>query len=248
MRLLTLADGFGDSNAVPWWYPKYLKWPEIIKLMTKGVELNNCSRYGAGNEFIVNQLKQNIGSSDVVMIQWAQPNRFDLVLSHTDPTYWNEVIASDPVYKNNVVDCGDKKFWLSSNSSTDAVQQYHRQVITLAQHQMRSQIYVDYAKLLLDQQGVDYRFMLVNNSKYLDVDAKWICHEPMKGMSEFKSKYSELDLGIVQPLPMVAFDFIKQYVMPNIDLQWRNNREIDAVENMLNRHYQEAVKTKNDSI
>jgi len=32
--------------------------------------------------------------------------------------------------------------------------------------------------------------------------------------------------------------------MPSIDLQWRSSREIDAVENMLYRHYQEAVKNK----
>jgi hypothetical protein len=62
-----------------------------------------------------------------------------------------------------------------------------------------------------------------------------------------KSKYSDLDLGIVQPLPLVAFDFIKKYIMPSIDLQWRNSREIDAVENMLHRHYQEAIKNRNDS-
>ena len=63
-----------------------------------------------------------------------------------------------------------------------------------------------------------------------------------------KSKYRDLDIGIDQPLPLVAFDFIKQYIMPSIDLQWRNNIEIDAVENMLYRHYQEAIKNRNDQI
>jgi hypothetical protein len=92
--------------------------------------------------------------------------------------------------------------------------------------------------------------MLVNNSEYLGVNANWIWHETWKGMSDFKrkSKYSGLELGMVQPTPLVTFDFIKQYVMPSIDLQWRNNREIDAVENMLYRHYQEALKTQNDKI
>jgi hypothetical protein len=250
MKLLTIADGYGDSVAVPSWYPKYWKWPEIIKLMTKGVSLNNCSRYGAGNEFIVNQLKQNIDSADVVIIQWAQPNRLDLVLDHNNPMFWNNTIASDPVYKNNIVECGHSLFWISSDSQTPAVQNYHNQYISLTQHQLRSQLYVEYAKLLLDQRVIDYRFMLVDNDDYLDIDAKWICHDPLKGMGDFKrkSKYSNLDLGIVQPLPLVAFDFIKQYVMPSIDLQWRNTKEIDAVENMLYRHYQEAVKNRNDQI
>ena len=218
--------------------------------MTKDVSLNNCSRYGAGNEFIVNQLKQNIDSADVVMIQWAQPNRLDLVLAHDNPAFWNNVISTDSVYKDNIVDCNGNQFWISSASQTLEVQKYHNQIISLTQHQLRSQIFVEYAKLLLEQRGIDYRFMLVDDSEYLDIDAKWICHAPLMGMSNFKrkSKYSNLDLGVVQPLPLVAFDFIKQFVMPSIDLQWRNAKEIDTVENMLYRHYQEAVKNQNDQI
>lgn len=248
MRLLTIADGYGDSDAVPLWYPKYQKWPEIIKLMTKGVCLNNCSRYGAGNEFIVNQLKQNIDSADVVIIQWAQPDRLDLVLAHHNLEFWQDVIASDQVYNNNVVNCGGNKFWISSGSRTAAVREYHQKYISFKQHQMRSQIFVEYAKMLLEQHDLDYRFMLVSNSNYLDITANWICHEPFKGMHEFKSKskYSDLELGLVQPTPLVAFDFIKQYIMSSVDLPWRNNREINAVENMLHRHYQEALKNRND--
>jgi hypothetical protein len=217
--------------------------------MTKNVSLNNCSRYGAGNEFMVNQLKNNIDSADVVMIQWAQPNRLDLVLAHPNTKFWNDVIASDPVYNSNVVDCGDNKFWISSASQTEAVQEYHQRYISLKQHQMRSQTFVEYAKMLLEQRNIDYRFMLVENSSYLNIAANWICHEPFKGMNDFKrkSKYSNLDLRIIQPVPLVTFDFIRQYIMPSIDLHWRNNKEIDAVENMLYRHYQEALKNRNDS-
>jgi len=249
MKLLTLSDGYGDSTAVPDWYPKYWKWPEIIQLLTKGLELDNRSRYGAGNEFIVNELKRHVSTADVVMIQWAQPHRLDLVLAHTNPTFWQNVIASDQVYNNNVVDCGGDKFWISSASKTAAVVEYHQQYITIRQHQLRSQIYIEYAKLLLEQHKIDYRFMLVDNSEYLGIDADWICHEPFKGMNDFKSKskYRDLDLDMVQPIPLVAFDFIKQYIMPNINLPWRNNRDIDAVENMLYQHYREAIKNRNDS-
>jgi hypothetical protein len=246
MKLLTLADGYGDSSAVPDWYPKYWKWPKIIKLMTKGVDVVDHSRYGAGNEFMVNQLKQNIDSVDAAIVQWAQPNRLDLVMSPTNIEFWNSVIASDPVYHSNTVDCGRNKFWLSSASRASEVQEYHHRYISQHQHQMRSQIFVEYAKLLLEHHKIDYRFMLVNNSEYIDVDANWICHKPFKGMNEFRyvSKYCELELGITQPIPLVAFDFIKQLIMPSIDLQWRCSREIDAVENMLHRHYQESVKNR----
>jgi hypothetical protein len=244
VRLLTLSDGYGDSVAVPTWYPKYWKWPEIIKLMAQGVVLNNCSRYGAGNEFIVNQLKNNIDFADVVIVQWAQPDRLDLILDHSNPNFWNDVIASDQVYCDNIVECGNNKFWISSASQTDAVQKYHQQYISVKQHQLRSQMFVEYAKMLFEQRNIDYRFMLVDDSEYIGINANWICHEPFKGMSGFKSKYSNLDLGMIQPTPLVAFDFIKQYIVPGIDLHWRSNREIDAVENMLYQHYQEAVKNK----
>jgi len=244
MKLLTLSDGYGDSIAVPDWYLKYWKWPEIIKLMTKGLVLDNCSRYGAGNEFMINQLKQKINQIDVAIIQWAQPNRLDLVLAHDNPNFWYTVIASDPIYNNNVLDCGSDRFWLSSSSKTDAVKEYHQQYISTKQHQLRSQIYVEYAKMLLEQREIDYGFMLVEDDEYINVDANWLCHEPFKGMNGFrhKSKYANLELGITQPTPLVAFDFIKQYIMPNINLPWRDNRDIDAVENMLYRHYQEAIK------
>lgn len=246
MKLLTLSDGYGDSSAVPSWYPKYWKWPEIIKLITSGLELNNRSRYGAGNEFIVNQLKQNINDVDSVIIQWAQPNRLDLVLAHTDAKFWDNVISSDSVYNNNVVSCGADKIWISSASKTDAVREYHNRYISIRQHQLRSQIYIEYAKLLLDQRNLNYRFMLVSDSNYLDLGANWICHQPFKGMDSFRydSKYRDLELGLTQPIPLVAFDFIKQYIMPNIDLQWRSSKEINAVENMLYRHYQEALKDR----
>lgn len=250
MKLLTIADGYGDSRAVPDWYPKYWKWPKIIGLMTKGVTLIDRSRYGAGNEFITATLRDNIDNADCVLIQWAQPNRLDLILANNDAEYWKSTIASDPVYKNNVVSCGENDFWISSNSQTPAVREYHRKYISLKQHKLRSQIYVEYAKLMLDSRSIDYRFMLVDDSEYLNVDAKWICHETLKGMSDFKRKsnFCHLDLGIIQPLPLVAFDFIKQHVMPSIDLPWRSLREIDAVENMLYRHYQEALKNRNDQI
>ena len=108
MKLLTIADGFGDSSAVPLWYPNYIKWPEIIKLMTKGLSLTNLSKYGAGNEYIIQCLKNNLENKDSVLIQWAIPNRLDLVLSHdSDHTkFWQTQIASDPVYYNNIVQVG----------------------------------------------------------------------------------------------------------------------------------------------
>jgi len=249
MKLLTISDGVGDPKQTPVsWYLKYFKWPEIVKLMTKGITLNNCSKVGAGNEFIANQLMQHMNNDDVILMQWTTPNRFDLLLDHdsVNTLFWRNTIASDPVYSQNIVECGNNKFWLGSQSSTSPVQEYHKRYISLKQYQLRSQIYIDYAKMLLAQKNTTYRFMLGYDSEYLTVDANWIWHEPYKGLDSFRyqSKYKDLDLKFAQPTPLIAFDFIKQYIMPDIDLHWRSSREIDAVENMLYRHYQEAVKNK----
>lgn len=250
MNLLTIADGFGDNAAVPPWYPAYIKWPEIIKLMTRGVTLYNFSRYGAGNEYIIQCLRNNLTDKHAVLVQWADPRRLDLVLSD-EPThcnFWSEQIATDAVYNNNVVALGDDRVWISSSSRSPGVIEYHKKFICQRQHQIRSQLYVDYATLLLAH--TQHGFLLTKNSEYLATTVKdhshWHWHNTFLGMCEFRhhSKYAELDLGITQPIPLIHFDFIRRFIQPRFDLPWRSEREIQAVEDMLYRKYKESIKNK----
>ena len=250
MNLLTIADGFGDSVAVPLWYPAYIKWPEIIKLMTRGVILHNLSRYGAGNEYIIQCLLNNLSGKDAVLIQWAIPNRLDLVLSQNKEytEYWDNQIKNDPVYNNNVVDLGNQRVWITSKSTSAGAQEYHKKFISRQQHQMRSQLFVDYATLLLKH--TQHGFLLTKTGEYLSETVKdtanWYWHNNFQGMCEFRkqSKYAELELGLVQPTPLVQFDFIRQFIQPRFDLPWRSERDINAVEAMLYKKYQEAIKNK----
>jgi len=250
MNLLTIADGFGDSTAVPLWYPRYIKWPEIIKLMTKGVNVVNLSRYGAGNEYIIQCLRRNYQNKDAVLIQWAKPDRLDLVLDHNqeETQYWNQTIASDKIYKDNVISLGTDRIWISSGSNADGVKEYHKRFIGKRQHQIRSQMFVDYAKLLLS--NTSYGFLLTKTSTYLEETVSdtshWFWHEKFSGMCEFRSQsqYADLDLGLTQPIPLIHFDFIKKFIQPNFSLPWRNERDIQAVENMLYKHYNESAKNK----
>jgi hypothetical protein len=252
IKLLTIADGFGDSSAYPAWYPSYIKWPEIIQLMTKGVALTNQSRYGAGNEYIANCIKSYSAEHDVIIVQWAIPARLDLVLDHAldYQNFWTDTIKQDLVYNNNVVNLKDTQFWISSASTSKPIQKYHEKYITVKQHQMRSQILIDYAKLLLEYQCKSYKFLLTSDSEYLDTGITgkdcWAWHDIQKGMHDFRyrSKFAELDLGITQPIPLIAFDFIKQFLMPVLALPWRESNELAAVESMLYRKYQEAIKNK----
>lgn len=250
MKLLTIADGFGDSASVPVWYPDYIKWPEIIKLMTRGIDLCNLSRFGAGNEYIIHCLRDNLTSKDAVLIQWAIPNRFDLILSHDvdHKKFWHHYISNDPVYHDNIMEVGGKQIWISSASTAQPIIEYHKKFIGIEQHQMRSQLYVDHATLLLSD--VQHGFLLSNSSEYLKSTvtdtANWFWHDAFGGMHEFRkySKYAELDLGITQPIPLVHFDFIQQFIQPKFDLPWRSERDISAVESMLYRKYKEALKNK----
>ena len=250
INLLTLADGFGDSRAVPSWYPDYIKWPEIIKLMTRRITLHNLSRYGAGNEYILNCLRNNLANKQAVIVQWVMPDRLDLILSHDSEynNFWSQKISRDPIYNNNIVSCGNDSVWISSASTMPEIREYHTKFIGLRQHQLRSQYYIDYATLLL--KDIPHGFMLTKTSNYLDETVRehnnWFWNQPFQGMCEFRyhSKYAALELDIVQPLPLVQFDFIRRFIQPKFNLPWRSEREIHAVENMLYRKYQEALKNK----
>jgi hypothetical protein len=250
MNLLTIADGFGDSSSFPLWYPDYIRWPEIIQLMTRGVNLCNLSRYGAGNEYIIQCLRNNLAGKDAVLIQWAIPKRLDLILSHDEEhtKFWNQQIANDLVYHNNVVQVGRNQMWITSGSIAEGVTEYHKKFISYQQHQLRSQLYIDYATLLLED--VQHGFLLTKNSEYLSEtiknDSHWLWSDKFQGMCEFRSqsKYAELDIGLNQPIPLVSFDFVKNFIQPKFELPWRSEKEIQAVEAMLYRKYQEAIKNK----
>ena len=261
MKLITLADGFGDSIAVPPWYLDFYKWPEIINFMTRHTELTNLSRYGAGNEFIMQSLRQNLKGKDVALVQWAMPNRLDLVLPPNND-FWEQQIKQDSMYKDNIVEIntksvieiGNDRYWISSASQNIHVQEYHQKFINIRQHRLRSQMFIEHATLLLERVGVEFGFLLTYDGDYIRDSVtdtnKWYWHEPFKGMNSFRrlSKFYELDFGLVQPISLIQFDFIKQFIMPRINLNWRSPREIDAVENMLHRKYKEALKLKpNDS-
>lgn len=251
MNLLTIADGFGDSQAIPGsWYPDYIKWPDIIKFMTKGVNVCNLSRYGAGNEYIANCLRSNLLQHDAVIVQWAPPDRLDLVLAHNkeESMFWQEKISTDPVYNNNIVQLEENQIWLSSASTLPEVRMYHKKFISNKQHQMRSQLLIDYATLLLANKL--HGFFLSYSAHYLestDINFdSWIWHQKFQGLNEFRyhSKYADLDLGITQPIPLIHFDFVVKFVQPRFDLPWRNQREIQGVENMLYRKYKEALEKR----
>jgi hypothetical protein len=140
------------------------------------------------------------------------------------------------------------RIWITSASTAPGVQEYHKKFISYQQHQIRSQLYVNYATLLL--KNTQHGFLLTKTSHYLDQcvvnDSNWYWQERLQGMCEFRhqSKYADLELGLVQPIPLVQFDFIRQFIQPRFDLPWRSERDIQAVEAMLYRKYKESIKNR----
>jgi hypothetical protein len=60
----------------------------------------------------------------------------------------------------------------------------------------------------------------------------------------FDSKYADLDFGLTQPISLIQFDFIKQFIVPRLDLNWRSEQQLSSVEDMLYRKYKVAKENK----
>lgn len=250
LKILTLADGFGDSVACPPWYPEYHKWPAILKLMTRGVDIIDLCRYGAGNEYMLSCLQHNYQKADIIFIQWALPYRLDLMLAHQQPVLdqWHAKISTDEIYKDNFQTIGQDRWWIPSASTVDWVKDYRDKFISKKQHQSRSRIWIEYAHNLLKSK--QHGFLLTPDSEYLqgvNVDPDvWIWHEPWRGMHDWRyhSEYKHLDLGVTQPIPLIQFDFIRRFIMPKFDLPWRSKRDLQGVESMLMRKYNQYKDQK----
>jgi hypothetical protein len=248
-KILIIGDGFADPAAAHLWYQDFYKWPTLINLMAKNIAITNMARYGAGNEYMSYCLQSQYQHYDLVLIQWSKAERLDLVLDHTQEhlTFWQQTIAQDPVYQHNVVDLEGKKIWISSASKNQTVVEYHQKYITPTQHQMRSQLLVEHAMLMLEANNIDYRFMLTYDAPYLsNINARWMCHKPLRGQHSFRSvsKHSQADIDYVQPIPLVSFDYIRKVIQPNLDLDWRSDCDLDALEVMLLKKHQLAMKQK----
>lgn len=243
MNILTLSDGYGDSRACPTWYPEYHKWPAILGLMTKGTNIIDLSRYGAGNEYMLSCLRHHVTAADMVLVQWTTPQRLDLILAHPPDLaeQWKHKIELDPIYHDNFQIIDKDRWWLSSNSTLDWVKNHNVQTISKRQHETRSKIWIEYGHLLLGSKP--HGFLLTYDSHYLNGinvnPATWIWHGDWLGMDKWRklSRYRDLDFGLTQPIPLINFDFIRQFIQPKFDLPWRSEKEIQAVESMLFKKY-----------
>ena len=73
-KILCIGDGFGKGHIWP-------MWPQLLAELVNGVEIDNYSEVGAGNEFISNRVIDACEKKkyDIVLVQWATSKRLDII-------------------------------------------------------------------------------------------------------------------------------------------------------------------------
>jgi hypothetical protein len=173
-NLLVISDGNGVDT-------DFKKWPFYLKLLlTDQYNVINRSVVGASNELMFMQLGEALRTDKIskAIIQWSKANRLDVVTDN----FWDQQAAQDPVYHFNFVENNQYKWWVSSASKNQYVQDYHTRYIKYWQAQQRTQAWMLAAAELLKSNNVDFCFSLCYNFTFADpfkdtiLNYPWVWH------------------------------------------------------------------------
>ena len=213
-KIVTAGDGFAASHIWP-------MWPHVLQMTTVDTEVISLGAIGAGNEYIFNSVLNCINSSqpDLVIVQWAQSNRLDLIL---DTKYKAEIAAADPVYNENIYD----NWWLSSASTQPYVKTYHNDYIGTIQRRSRTKNYIISLAAILENRNIPYLFTTTYASEHYPTSDinwdNWVWHEPGQGMQEYSllPRFEDIRLTEVQPSPLVHMQWVLDILQPKLSLEW----------------------------
>lgn len=186
-KIFCLGDGYAHGHIWP-------EWPQILKALRPDIDVTIISAVGAGHEFLISELLTNDIKGSLVIFQWPQHNRFDKLIQDQ---YWEEVVASDPIYYFNTHKTISGTWWCSSASDTDIVQRYHKQYIQNQQSKLRQQN----QKILVES--------------YVRQQARYVCTSNAE--QEFfiaKSKFAQLRKNEIQPSPLLHYYWLIESIMP----------------------------------
>jgi hypothetical protein len=216
MIVHTFGDGFLHPH-------QFIKWPQILKMLSDNIILKNHAAIGAGNEWIANQiLQQELNKDHLYLVQWTVSNRHDFVVTKA----LEDVINTDPVYKNNLYD----NWWCSSESKTKFVLSLKEHINT-DQMKLRTLNHILMIQNLFDNLNLNYRFMssydidwLEGNpaEKFINWD-KWIWHEKLRGMDAYSNNFKR-STKFIQPTPYIQYRWIKDILMSKLDLDWKKDK------------------------
>jgi hypothetical protein len=216
-KLYTAGDGFCYNH----------HWPMWSKLLAEILDCEwvNLSTYGAGNEALANLIVDEIDvktdySETLWLIQWTSPIRLDLRIDQlNNSNQYTNLIPTDPVYYDNFISTKkQKKYWCSSASQLDFVNNY-KQLLSREQHDDRSRHHLMSVAYALSQTRASWKFLLTYSADWLPrnfVDQhRWI----LPDQESFRkiSRYAHLDVGEIQPVSSIHLDFLEKFVLPTCE-------------------------------
>lgn len=209
-KIFCFGDGFATGHIWP-------EWPQILQTLVPKYQVINTAGIGAGTEFLVSGFVDLIDQlhDSIVIFQWPAAERFDKMIQDNS---WQNIISNDPTYYFNVnVDSQDRKWWLSSASKVQEIQNYHRIYVQQHQHNRRQQVY----HALVSQTASNLNCQIVHTSTE---------SEDIFGQdTRFKStRQTE-----VQPSPIVHFYWLIEQIIPQINVTVDTNlqKELESLIN-----------------
>lgn len=202
-KIFCLGDGFAHGHIWP-------EWPQILAALLNNLDIRLISGIGAGNEFLIHGLLSCDVRDQVVIFQWAQPDRLDKIIEDSE---WKNVAQSDPVYNFNLYQQNDKLWWLSSASGLDCVRQYHDFYIQKQQALTRLQ----------DQKKLVRGYLESQNCRYLEYSTSQ--QDQYSKLGKFKG----LRGHEVQPSPWVHLNWLIEFVLPGLSIEYDKNRLVRLI-------------------
>lgn len=204
-----VGDGFAHGHIWP-------EWPQILQALLPDRSIQVISGVGAGNEFLINRLLQCDVRNRKVIFQWADACRFDKII---EDQQWYSIAESDPVYHFNLHQHRQHTWWLSSASQNKDIRRYHEFYVQKNQAHQR----------LLDQKKLLSGYLISQNCGYIEISTDQ--HESYSR----QSKFDNLRGDEIQPSPMVHFEFVKEILLPMIDIPVDADR-ISNLEKLISVH------------
>jgi hypothetical protein len=211
--IYTFGDGFATGHIWP-------EWPQMLELITQQ-PVENYGQIGAGNEYIFNcavRAAINSPSSDIFVVQWALPFRFDKLIEDDS---WAEIIQTDNIYNNNFGNIGGKKWWLSSNSKLDVIKHYTNFYVQSEQLLNRTVLHMITLNKLLESKNIKHCYFFTYNVDYSTHDLcesveslPWTANVSME---DYSTRFSNRGVQI-QPSPIVHLNFTIDNILPALNL------------------------------
>ena len=156
--IYTFGDGFAAGHIWP-------EWPQILEAITQ-TPVVNFGHIGAGNEYIFNcviKAALTAKESDLFLVQWADPQRFDKIM---EDTRWADLQQTDPKYKNIKSTVFDQTWWSTSGSELKEIQKYRNFYIQVEQAMNRSVLYMISASMMLKSLNINHKYFLTYKFDY----------------------------------------------------------------------------------